>query len=208
MENPVDDIGGVITTLANGNPAEQEATLQTFFLSNASFTHPMCRVPSFSKGTVPFAPKLDSRAIILQIYRWYRTLSPYVDMTVNSAVFDESTGHLCVEVHQTIALFFMPLYKQRVRLIVLLRLRKGVSPDALEDGQSTTTSRERSRYFIASQEDLYTLNDLAQFLVPGLGYWIWYAWQLISTGLCVMGAFIFMPVYLFMNRDAKVSKSQ
>ncbi|RDA94200.1 hypothetical protein CP533_6643 [Ophiocordyceps camponoti-saundersi (nom. inval.)] len=208
MEHPVDDISGVITTLATGSPAEQEATLQNYFLSNASFSHPMCRVPSFPKGTIPFAPNVDSRAIILQIYRWYRTLSPHVDINVDSAVFDEGTGQLCVEIHQTVAFFLMPLYKQSVRLIILLRLRQGMSPDAVEDGNCAVPGRERSRYFIASQEDLYTLNDLAQFVVPGLGPFIWYAWQIFSTCLCVLGAFVFMPVYLFMNRDAKASKVQ
>ncbi|KAF4585655.1 flavin-binding monooxygenase-like protein [Ophiocordyceps camponoti-floridani] len=205
MDNPVQDISGVIASLATGDPTEQQATLDNYFLSEASFSHPLCRVPSFAKGTVPFAPGVDSRAIILQIYRWYRTLSPHIDITVDSAVFDKRTGRLFVEIHQTLAIWFLPLYRARVRLITLLHLRQG-SPS--EDGRSGGTGRERGRYFIAGQEDLYTINDCCQFLLPGLGPLMWYAWQLFSTGLCVLGAFVFMPVYLYMNRNAKVAKVQ
>lgn len=81
----VREIAGVITTLTTGSPAEQQATLENYFLSNASFSHPFCRVPSFPKGTIPFLPNADSRSVLLQIYRWYRTLSPEIHITIDSA---------------------------------------------------------------------------------------------------------------------------
>lgn len=75
----------MITSLCRGTPEEQEVTLNSFFLPNASFTHPFCRVPSFSKGAIPLAGGVDSLWVILGIYRWYRTLSPHIDITVDSA---------------------------------------------------------------------------------------------------------------------------
>lgn len=79
------EIGSVIKTLAGGDPDEQQATLQEYFLPNASFTHPFCHVPSFSKGELPLAGGIDSLWVILGIYRWYRTLSPHIDIKVDSA---------------------------------------------------------------------------------------------------------------------------
>lgn len=82
---PVREIAGVITTLTTGSPQEQQDALNAHFLPNASFSHPFCRVPSFSKGAVPLARGVDSRWVLLCIYRWYRTLSPNIDITINSA---------------------------------------------------------------------------------------------------------------------------
>ena len=81
----VREIGDIITTLTTGTPQEQEDTLNTYFLRNASFTHPFCRVPSFSIKSIPIVGGIDSLAIILAIYRWYRTLSPKIDINVDSA---------------------------------------------------------------------------------------------------------------------------
>lgn len=79
------EIEGVITSLTKGSPPEQEETLYNYFLSNASFSHPFCYVPPLAKGSVPFAPAIDSAWLILGIYRWYRTLSPNIDITIDSA---------------------------------------------------------------------------------------------------------------------------
>lgn len=79
------EIASVIDTLTKGSPQQQEDALNTYFLPNASFIHPFCRVPSFSQGSIPLASDLDSRWLILGIYRWYRTLSPRIDLTVDSA---------------------------------------------------------------------------------------------------------------------------
>ena len=42
-------------------------------------------MPSISRGAVPLARDLDSRWLILGIYRWYRTLSPKISLTVDSS---------------------------------------------------------------------------------------------------------------------------
>jgi hypothetical protein len=81
----VKEIGGVIKSLTQGSPDVQESTLREYFLPNASFSHPYCRVPSISKGQIPLAGGLESIQLILAIYRWYRTLSPHIDLKVDSA---------------------------------------------------------------------------------------------------------------------------
>ncbi|KAM4057266.1 flavin-binding monooxygenase-like protein [Hirsutella rhossiliensis] len=213
MEHPVREIGAVITTLTTGSPAEQQAILHNVFLSDASFSHPFCRVPSFPKGTIPLLPNADSRSVLLQIYRWYRTLSPNIDITIDSAVFDQRTGQLFVSIRQTFAIWFVPFYKAPVRLVTVLQLRQrpsqdSPSPEARESAALAGPGQERTRYFIASQEDLYTFNDCAQFLLPGLGPFLWNLWQLLSTALCVVGSLVFLPLYLLMNKDATAKKIQ
>lgn len=95
----------------------------------------------------------------------------------------------------------VPFYGAPVRLVAILQLSQRPPPDG-DPGQ------ERTRYFITSQQDLYTLNACAQFLLPGLGPFLWSLWQLFSTGLCVVGALVFMPLYLFLNRNASAHKVQ
>jgi len=216
MEHPVKEIAGVITTLTGGTPNEQEATLNAYFLSNASFSHPFCRVPSFSKGTIPLASGVDSLWVILAIYRWYRTLSPHIDITVDSAVFDQRSGLLYVSLRQTFALWFIPLYKAPVKFVSLLQLTQRASWDSSETvTRSTLTEgrplagpgQERAKYYIASQEDLYPVNDCLQFLLPGLGPLIWFSWQLFSTGLCVLCSLVFFPLYLVLNTGIGKAKS-
>ncbi|KAF4119387.1 hypothetical protein GMORB2_4906 [Geosmithia morbida] len=56
MENPALEIKDVIRILTTGSPPEQEASLKSYFTSDAAFYHPFCRVPSFPVGSVPFAP--------------------------------------------------------------------------------------------------------------------------------------------------------
>lgn len=82
--NAAKEIEGVIKALTQGNPKKQEATLSRYFLQNASFSHPYCHVPSFSKGLIPFSKGLDSRWVLLAIYRWYRILSPHIDIKIDS----------------------------------------------------------------------------------------------------------------------------
>ena len=81
----VREIAGVIKALTQGSPEVQESALREYFLPNASFSHPYCHVPSISKGMIPLAGGLDSIWLILGIYRWYRTLSPHIDIKVDSA---------------------------------------------------------------------------------------------------------------------------
>ncbi|RSM00367.1 hypothetical protein CDV31_011817 [Fusarium ambrosium] len=213
MEHPVREIAGVIKALTQGSPEVQESALREYFLPNASFSHPYCHVPSISKGTIPLAGGLDSIWLILGIYRWYRTLSPHIDIKVDSAVFDQKSGLLYVSLRQTFAVWFIPLYKAPVRLVSVLQLTQ-LSPDSSEDdvpekqptnkrngkpGNVKPRRQQKPKYFIASQEDLYPVNDCIQFILPGLGPFLWTLWQLYSTWLCVVGSLIFLPVYFLLN---------
>lgn len=210
--NLVREIDSVITSLTTGSPEEQEFTINTYFLRSASFTHPFCRVPSFSKGTIPLAHDIDSLWVILTIYRWYRTLSPRIDINIESAVFDQRTSTLYVSINQTFALWFVPFYKAPVHLTTVLKLAQRTNWDSSETvGRNNITEgrepaplagpgQERARYFIESQEDLYQVNDFLNFVLPGVGPLAWFAWQVYATVLCVFGSLLFLPLYLVLNR--------
>ncbi|EMT64296.1 hypothetical protein FOC4_g10010790 [Fusarium odoratissimum] len=207
MEHPVKEIGGVIKSLTQGSPDVQESTLREYFLPNASFSHPYCRVPSISKGQIPLAGGLESIQLILAIYRWYRTLSPHIDLKVDSA---GQFGLLYVSIRQTFALWFIPLYKAPVKLVSVLQLTQ-LSPESSSEDEGPMDSkprRQNPRYYIASQEDLYPVNDCIQFLCPGLGPFLWTIWQLYSTWLCVMGSFLFLPVYFLLNGTPSKTKKR
>ncbi|KAM0452789.1 hypothetical protein ACHAPV_008308 [Trichoderma viride] len=210
MENPAQEIASVIETLTKGSPQQQEDALNTYFLPNASFTHPFCRVPSFSKGSVPLARDLDSRWLILGIYRWYRTLSPRIDLTVDSAVYDQRNSSLFVSIRQTFSIWFIPFHKSSVKLVSVLQLAQQSSSEPGQlpaktgtDGRSSSAlsgpGQERLRYYITSQEDLYQTNDFVAFVLPYFGPLLVFFWQLYSTGLSVIGSLLFLPVYYFLN---------
>ncbi|KAF4456035.1 hypothetical protein F53441_1756 [Fusarium austroafricanum] len=211
MEHPVKEIAGVIKSLTQGTPDVQESALREYFLPNASFSHPYCRVPSISKGQIPLAGGLESIQLILAIYRWYRTLSPHIDLKVDSAAFDQKSGLLYVSIRQTFAVWFIPLYKAPVKLVSVLQLTQ-LSPDSSSSEDETPDSskprRYTAKYYIASQEDLYPVNDCIQFLLPGLGPFLWSIWQLYSTWLCVMGSLLFLPVYFLLNGTPSKTKKK
>ncbi|KAH6976868.1 hypothetical protein EDB80DRAFT_757484 [Ilyonectria destructans] len=205
MENPTKEIEGVIKALTHGNPKKQEATLSRHFLQNASFSHPYCHVPSFSKGLIPFFKGLDSRWVLLAIYRWYRILSPHIDIKIDSVAFDQSREILYVTIRQTFAVWFIPFYKAPVRLVSVLQLTQQPATSAPEDSMvSNGSDRDKNLYYITSQEDLYPATDCFQFLLPKLGPLIWFMWQLFSTCLCVMGSLLFLPLYVFLNQGEEV----
>ncbi|KAL7959297.1 hypothetical protein V8C34DRAFT_280310 [Trichoderma compactum] len=220
MENPVQEIAAVINTLTKGSPQQQQDTLNTYFLSNAAFIHPFCRVPSISKGSVPLARDLDSRWLILGIYRWYRTLSPKIELTVDSSVLDQRNNTLYVSIRQTFSIWFVPLHSSSVKLLSVLRLAQGSSsepgqlaPKYQPDGRTSSAlagpGQERLRYYIASQEDLYQTNDFVAFVLPYLGPLLVFLWQLYSTGVTVVCSILFLPLYYFINsRQAKITRQE
>lgn len=73
MDNPTEDITQVVHTLCQGTPDQQTEAINTYFTPNASFTHPFCRTGSFD----------GSRNLIHAIYKWYKLLSPKVELNVN-----------------------------------------------------------------------------------------------------------------------------
>jgi len=197
MEHPVHEIRDVITNLTTGSPEVQSHTLLTNFTSDASFTHPFCRVPSLQKGAIPLLHWVDSRWLILGIYRWYRTLSPSISINIDSAVFDQKTGLLYVTINQTFALWFVPFYKAPVRLVSVLRLTHHQPQPSY--AQAAAVDHDKGKYYIASQEDLYQVNDFVNFLMPGVGPALWWLWQVFSALLCIVGSLVFLPLYFIMN---------
>jgi hypothetical protein len=101
MEDPIHEIPTVIHLLTQTPPHLQAAALNRFFIPTASFTHPFCRTGSydvtyyFRYGFVQRTLKAigmdgaleevtTSRGLMGGIYRWYKILSPRIDMQVNS----------------------------------------------------------------------------------------------------------------------------
>lgn len=70
MEHPATEIEDVIFKLTTGSPRLQQQTLEHYFTPNASFSHPFCAVKS-------------NRDQILSIFRWYKVLSPKIEIQVN-----------------------------------------------------------------------------------------------------------------------------
>lgn len=131
-----------------------------------------------------------------------------------SAVFDQRTGLLYVSIRQVFALWFVPFYKAPVRLVTVLHLKQRASWDSSETvGRGSVTEgrepaalaglgQERAKYYIASQDDLYQLNDCLQFAMPALGPLILGFWQLFNTILCIFGSVLLFPIFLVLNKDS------
>ena len=74
MEDPQREITGVIHLLTQSPPSIQQQAIEKYFVSSAEFIHPFCRTGTFD----------SSRFLIRAIYRWYKILSPRIDLKVNS----------------------------------------------------------------------------------------------------------------------------
>jgi hypothetical protein len=68
------EIPGVIHLLTQAPPSIQRETVETYFTPSASFTHPFCRTGSWQ----------GSRWAIWIVYRWYKIMSPRIDISVQS----------------------------------------------------------------------------------------------------------------------------
>lgn len=195
----------------------------------------MCRVPGFGKEAVrqhtpdriaefvdqhdtdhhvqKAAESLNSRRLITAIFRWYKILSPHIEIGIESVAWDANRHRLYVGMHQRFALWFVPLYAANVRLLVELHLEDVVDGNghdsnsyaAVAAQQSThapNTPRNRmvngvpgtahqpprTRYYIARHEDHYQINEVLKFFTLGFGAWLWALAQLFATFLCLGGA--------------------
>ena len=68
------EIPSIIHILCTARPSTQRKCIETYFTPTASFTHPLCRTGSSGY----------SRWSIIQIYAWYKVLSPHIDVTIDS----------------------------------------------------------------------------------------------------------------------------
>ena len=128
------------------------------------------------------------------------------------AAFDEKSGLLYVTIRQRFSVWAIPFYSVAVKLVTVLELVKQTSRDAVAGAESPELDADdesggppTSRYYIASQEDLYQMNEALQFIMPGFGRRLWTVWQLVSTLICVLLSLITLPLYLFLNKP-KVKK--
>lgn len=74
MEDPRSEITSVISRLTQGSPSVQQQTIDTYFTPNAEFTHPFVRTGSWE----------GSRYLIHAVYRWYKIMSPRIELDVHS----------------------------------------------------------------------------------------------------------------------------
>jgi hypothetical protein len=70
----VTEVSHVIRALVQSTPSVQRATIERYFTADASFTHPFCRTGSFN----------GSRWLIWCIYRWYKIMSPKIEIDIDS----------------------------------------------------------------------------------------------------------------------------
>ena len=184
MENPPTEISHIIHLLTQSPPTTQRATIEKYFAPNASFTHPFCRTGSWD----------GSRWLIWCIYRWYKILSPRIEIAINSVTYDPTNLILYVSLRQLFRLWFLPFYSADVELVTVLRLVK-VSGSLAGEAQEEEKEREKVVYLIKSQNDLYQVNEFMKFVsVFGALSLVVYVWQAMATFLCVIGAGMLWPV--------------
>lgn len=175
MDDPIAEIRGIVHKLTQGSPRQQETAIKNYFTSDASFTHPFCRTGSFE----------GSRWLILQIFRWYKIMSPTIILNVNSVAYDEDKMILYVSISQIFSIWFVPLHKSAVDLTTVLQL----------------VHKPGSRkYYIQSQNDLYQVDQFFQFFAPwGIGTAIIMFWHFCATYFCVILAFLGKPITSLME---------
>ncbi|KAI1327143.1 hypothetical protein F5Y16DRAFT_372773 [Xylariaceae sp. FL0255] len=207
MDNPPRQIEGVIKALTEGSNEQQEEALKTYFLPNAYFVHPFCRVPAIDPRTV-WLPLIgnfnfNSRGLLLLIYKWYHILSPKITLEVDSTAFDKRTNLLYATIRQTFTLWFVPfsLWQANVQLVCLLELahlhiddRGRPTASQASNGEDDDTALSgKKRYFIRGQQDHYQVNEFVKFVAPFGAATMWYVWQIIATLVCAVGVAVFWP---------------
>jgi hypothetical protein len=193
MDNPTEEITQVVHTLCQGTPDQQTEAINTYFTPNASFTHPFCRTGSFD----------GSRNLIHAIYKWYKLLSPKIELNVNSigkihpstlpsinphnskltslptTAYDSHNLILYLNITQILSFWMIPFHHANVTLTTELHL---------------TRPPNSRKFYIKAQNDLYQNDQLIRFFMPfGLGELSMHMWQYSSTMMCVFGAFLLAP---------------
>ncbi|KAH8724403.1 hypothetical protein GQ44DRAFT_617971, partial [Phaeosphaeriaceae sp. PMI808] len=164
----VEEIPGVIHLLTQAPPSIQLETIETYFTPDASFIHPFCRTGNWS----------HSLWLMAGIYRWYKIMSPRIDLQVKSVAFDQSNLILYVQIFQVFRIWFIPFYCAPVDLTTVIQLRRNDGDD---------------KYYIYEQNDLYQVDQFVKFLVPG-SWVLVYAWQIGASVFCLVGAWVLRPV--------------
>ena len=106
--------------------------------------------------------------------------------------FNQSSSILFLQIHQIFSLFFVPFYKANVNLTVKLHLVHKASTN---------------KYYISSQEDLYQINEVVKFFLPGGATFLW-LWQVLASFVCVLGALVLAPITWMEQRWADEGNSK
>ena len=155
----MEEVPSLIEALCQGSAQEQRDAIETHFTLDAAFQHPLCRVPplSWKLGALSSGGEVNSRLLIMAIYRWYRLLSPKIDFTIHSTckstkspllsvdayegyaargvfltlyllAYNEDARVVYVDMSQIFAVWFIPFYRAHVHFLVVLDLVPG-QPD-------------------------------------------------------------------------------
>lgn len=94
----VEDVPLLIKALCQGSAQEQHDAIETHFTPDAAFQHPLCRVPplSWKLGALARGGEVNSRHLIMAIYRWYRLLSPKIEFTIHSTCKKPPGSSMCM----------------------------------------------------------------------------------------------------------------
>lgn len=202
MENPVAEIPEIIHLLCQSPPHLQAMTLQRYFTPSASFAHPFCRTGSYditeyfeggrlervlnSTGMGGVVKEVgNSRGLIGGIYRWYKILSPKIELEVDSVAYDEKAFTLYVSIHQKFRIPYIPFFSAPVSLVTVLKLVP----------RSFKGSDKKQSYLIASQNDLYQVNEFFKFFsLFRVLYYGLMVFQFVATAVCVIGQAVLRPV--------------
>ncbi|KAI0387685.1 hypothetical protein F5Y04DRAFT_9715 [Hypomontagnella monticulosa] len=216
MEFPEDQISHVIRGLTQDSRQDQFDTLEEYFLPDAYFVHPFCRVPSFNNYTIPFTDwTINSRQFVFFIYQWYRILSPEIKLDIGSTCFDKKKNLLYVTLRQTFTLWFVPLslWQANVKLVTVLELQRlptdrehrPLSHRQNGNGDLTLAPQPRQLYFIKGQQDHYQIEDFLKFIAPWGASFLWVIWQLFATLVCTLGViFLRIPTIFVRERILKL----
>ncbi|PVH97282.1 hypothetical protein DM02DRAFT_473173, partial [Periconia macrospinosa] len=164
----VKEISGVVHLLTQSPPSVQRETIEAYFTPDATFTHPFCRTGKWD----------NSRFLIQVIYRWYKIMSPRIEMNVNSIAFDEPNSTLYVNFSQVFSIWLLPFHRSPVNCTTVIHLRR---------------NRADGKYYIDSQNDLYQVDEFIKFVLPP-GWMLVWAWQFWSTLFCLLGAVALTPI--------------
>ncbi|KAL8811196.1 MAG: hypothetical protein Q9200_001979 [Gallowayella weberi] len=159
-------------------------------------------------GSVSTGSFEGSRWLIWCIYRWYKIMSPRIDINVDSIAYDERSLTLYVNIHQVFRIWIVPFFNAPVSLVTVLKLVRHpplppqpsystpINPNGMQNGSlSRPMSSEKALYFIQSQNDLYQVNEFFKFFSQfGILSGLLLVGQFVATALCILGATIFWPV--------------
>ena len=210
------EIVPIIHSLTQDYPTQQKETVERYFTPNANFLHPFCATGSWSFRL--FGQEWTSRWAILQIYQWYKILSPQIDLEILSVAFSEETLYLYVTIHQHFRLWMVPYYDASVKFTTVLRLAEG-NASGPDSAMSSFTNNSRGRlpysyaavasldnvgvpngiddrkyYYIIEQNDCYQVSQWIKFLAPwGVGHLMVWCFWLWNTFLSIIGSYVLFP---------------